>query len=113
MPPLGTKKEKIEALVLCFSENTSLNYNTSHQGLYKHVCGVKPLWNTFLKEQGVTSNSIRAGYTVYQYYLSQTNFQTSALKNFKGIESEKNMWIINKVQRVMYEVKQKHLKDTK
>lgn len=111
MPPLGTKKERIEALVLCFSENTSLNYNTSHQGLYEHVCGVKPLWNPFLEEQGIPLNSIRAGYAVYQYYLSQTNFQTNALKNFKGIKSEKNMRIIHKVQRVMHEVKQKHLKD--
>ena len=113
MPPLGTKKEKIEALALCFSENSSLNYNTSHQGLYEHVCGVKPLWNPFLEEQGIPLNSIRAGYSVYQYYLDQTNSNTKALKNFKGIASQENMWIINKVQRVMYEVKQKHLKDIK
>ena len=112
MPPLGTKKEKIEALALCYSENTSLDYNTSHQGLYSHVCGVKPLWSPFLKEQGIPHNSIRAGYSIYLYYLDQTNSPVKALKNFKGIESTKNMWIINKVQRVIYEVKQKHLKDT-
>ena len=102
--------EKIEALVLCFSES-SLDYDATHQGLYDHVCGVKPLWNDYLVEQGVEPNSILAGYTVYQYYLDKTNSETKALKEFKGIESKKKLWIVRKVQRVTNEVKDKHLKD--
>lgn len=104
-------EERIEALSLCYSENTSLEYNTSHQNLYEHVCGVKPLWNEYLAEQEVPPNSILAGYTVYLYYLDKTNSKTKALKEFKGIESAKTMWIVKKVQRVISEVKEKHLKD--
>ena len=79
--------------------------------MYDHVCGVKPLWNDYLVEQGVEPNSILAGYTVYQYYLDKTNSETKALKEFKGIESKKKLWIIRKVQRVTNEVKDKYLKD--
>ena len=79
--------------------------------MYDHVCGVKPLWNNYLVEQGIEPNSILAGYTVYQYYLDKTNSKTKALKEFKGIESKKKLWIIRKVQRVTNEVKDKYLKD--
>ena len=79
--------------------------------MYDHVCGVKPLWNDYLVEQGIEPNSILAGYIVYQYYLDKTNSETKALKEFKGIESKKKLWIIRKVQRVTNEVKDKHLKD--
>ena len=79
--------------------------------MYEHVCGVKPLWNDFLIEQGVEPNSILAGYTIYQHYLTKTSSQYKALKGFKGIISHKNFWIVNKVQRVLIEVKQIHLKD--
>lgn len=79
--------------------------------MYDHVCGVKPLWNDYLVEQGIEPNSILAGYTVYQYYLDKTNSETKALKEFKGIESKKKLWIIRKVQRVTNEVKDKYLKD--
>lgn len=79
--------------------------------MYDHVCGVKPLWNDYLVEQGVEPNSILAGYTVYQYYLDKTNSETKALKEFKGIESKKKLWIVRKVQRVTNEVKDKYLKD--
>lgn len=103
--------EKIEALVLCSSENFSLSKSTSHQGQYEHQCGVKPLWNSYLDEQGVERNSILAGYKVYEFYLEQTGSSTEALKDFKGIESKKKMWIVRKVQRVMKEVKELHLKD--
>ena len=50
--------------------------------MYDHVCGVKPLWNNYLVEQGIEPNSILAGYTVYQYYLDKTNSKTKALKEF-------------------------------
>lgn len=79
--------------------------------MYDHICGVKPLWNDYLVEQGIEPNSILAGYTVYQYYLDKTNSETKALKEFKGIESKKKLWIVRKVQRVTNEVKDKHLKD--
>lgn len=79
--------------------------------MYDHVCGVKPLWNNYLVEQGIEPNSILAGYTVYQYYLDKTNSKTKALKEFKGIESKKKLWVIRKIQRVTNEVKDKYLKD--
>lgn len=104
-------KKKIDALGLCFSENTSLEYDVSHQGLYEHVCGVKPLWNSYLDEQGVERNSILAGYTVYQYYLDKTNSETKALKKFKGIQSSEKNWIVKKVQRVISEVKEIYIKE--
>ena len=98
-------------MVLCFSENTSLEYDVSHQGLYEHVCGVKPLWNKYLAEQEVPLNSILAGYTVYLYYLDKTNSDTKALKRFKKIKSNNTIWIVHKVQRVISEVKEIYLKD--
>ena len=54
---------------------------------------------------GLDYNSVAGGYAVYQYYLDKTGKSTSALKEFKGIESKKKVWIINKVKKVTEEVK--------
>ena len=111
MPPIGTIEDKIEALVLCFSES-SLDKDASHQGLYSNICGNKPLWNEYLSDIGVQSNSILSGYTIYRYYLEENNNnKTMALKEYKGIKSHKNMWIIKKYKRVLNQVKSKHLKE--
>ena len=48
---------------------------------------------------------------MYQYYLDKTNSETKALKEFKGIESKKKLWVVRKIQRVTNEVKDKYLKD--
>ena len=109
-PPLGDLEDKIEALVLCFSESP-FDYEANHQGLYLDVCGVNPLWHPYLEEQDIPINSIQAGYAVYQFYLEQTGDRNKALKKFKGIQSKSNNWIIKKVRRVTREVKQLHLKD--
>lgn len=75
------------------------------------MCGVKPLWHPYLNEVGVPTNSILGGYTVYQFYLDKTGSTAKALKEFKGIESKKKLWVVRKIQRVTNEVKDKHLKD--
>lgn len=98
-------EEKIEALSLCYSESP-WNYDANHQGKYINVCGVNPYyWADHLKEQNIKVNSILAGYEVYRYYLGKTKSPILALKEFKGIESKRKMWIVYKVRRVTEEVK--------
>ena len=58
---------------MCFTES-SLNYETKHQGLYDGVCGVDPdIWNDYLADKGVHYNSLQGGLLVYKYYLKKTN----------------------------------------
>ena len=103
-------EEKIEALSLCYSESP-WNYDAKHQGKYINICGVNPYyWADHLKEQNIKVNSILAGYEVYRYYLGKTKSPIRALKEFKGIESKRKMWIVYKVRRVTEEVKSKNLK---
>lgn len=98
-------KPLIESLVICYSES-GLNYDAIHQGKYKGICGVVPeYWEDYLNELGLDYNSVAGGYAVYQYYLDKTGKNSSALKEFKGIDSKKKTWIINKVKKVIEEVK--------
>jgi hypothetical protein len=104
-------EKKIDALLLCFSES-ELNYNANHQGLYINICGVNPkYWDSFLSERGINTNSILAGYTIYQHFIDKTGSKTKALKEYKGIE--KNKWIIKKYKKVEKQIKSKHLKESK
>lgn len=108
---LGTE-EKIEALSLCYSESP-WDYNSKHIGggntRFINVCGVNPYhWADHLKEQNIKVNSILAGYEVYRYYLGKTKSPVLALKEFKGIESKRKMWIVYKVRRVTEEVKRQN-----
>lgn len=105
-------EEKIEALVLCYSESP-FDYKAKHYGGFIHVCGVDPLWNEFLRERNIKINSVKAGYEIYKYYLDKTNSSTKALKEFKGIESKSKMWIVHKVKRVTKEVKQEYKEEIK
>lgn len=87
-------------------------FDANHQGLYENICGNNPVfWSSFLKELGIKENSILAGYTIYKFYLSKTNDQSKAFKDYKGIKSKKNYWIVKKLNRVIKEVKEKHIKE--
>ena len=98
-------------MLYCYSES-ALNYNANHQGLYINICGNNPkYWDKYLKNLGIKSNSILAGYTIYQYYLDKNGNPTEALKEYKGIKSPKKFWIIKKVKRVEREIKKKHLEE--
>ena len=78
--------------------------------MYSNICGNNPrYWDDFLSERDIEPNSILAGYTIYQHFLDKTNDETKALKKYKGIQ--KNYWIIDKYNRVLNEVKQKHIKE--
>lgn len=108
-------EEKIEALVLCYSESP-FDYKAKHYGGFTHVCGVDPLWNDFLVERNIKINSVKAGYEIYKYYLDKTESSTKALKEFKGIDSKSKMWIVYKVKRVTKAIKQEYkipLKESK
>ena len=102
--------DKIEALSLCYSESP-FDYMAKHSGNYIDVCGVKPHWRDYIKEQGLKPNTIRAGYEVYRFYLEKNNGdKVKALKEFKGIESKDKMWIVKKVLDTTKEVKKYNLK---
>ena len=98
------------ALLVCISENTSLRYDTVHQGKYIHVCGVKPYWKDYLNSIGVEYNSLKAGLEVYKFYLNANNGdKKAAILDFKGaVKSKKVKKIVDKILVLEREIKWKH-----
>jgi hypothetical protein len=101
-------KNKRFTLLLCISENDSLDYNTSHQGLYENVCGVNPyLWSNYLNNIGVEVNSLTAGFKVYKFYLRKNKGnKKKALLDFKGVDkNEKVKKVVDKIIEIEKELK--------
>ena len=79
---------------------TFFDYNVKHAGGYAEgICGVTDHWNPLLEEKGIKKNSVAACIEIYNFLLEQNNYnQRAAIKEYKGIESKHNYWIIDKVQ---------------
>lgn len=76
-------------------------------GRTKGICGVIPFyWNDYLKSQGIKVNSLKACYAIFNKLKEEHNSNvTKTLKAYKGIESKKKEWIVDKVLTVTHEVK--------
>lgn len=95
----GNVDNKKLILALAFTES-SLNYKVKHKNdVAKGICGVVPKFHKeLLKENNVKINSLKACEVVYNYYLELNNGnKIAALKDYKGIESKSNMYLVYKV----------------
>lgn len=75
-------------------------YDVTHQGnVAQGICGIVPKHHKErLSEQGVKVNSLKACEIVYSYYLDKNNGnKILALKQFKGIKSKSNMYLVYRV----------------
>lgn len=86
-------------LALAFTES-SLDYNVKHKDdIAKGICGIVPKYHKeLLDEHNVKVNSLKACEVVYNYYLELNNGnKIKTLKDYKGIGSKKNMYLVFKV----------------
>ena len=75
-------------------------YDVTHQGnVAQGICGIVPKHHKErLSKQGVKVNSLKACEIVYSYYLDKNNGnKILALKQFKGIKSQSNMYLVYRV----------------
>ena len=94
-------------LALAFTES-SLNYNVKHKGdVAKGICGIIPVYHKeLLKDNNVKINSLKACEVVYEYYLQESKGnKVKALKEYKGISSKKNTYLIFKVIELEKKIK--------
>ena len=88
-------EEQATALAVGFSES-GWNYSADHQGEYSNICGNKPYWDDFLAEKNIPTNSLEACIVIYKHYKEKNNgSRFLAIKDYKGIKSPKNYYIIN------------------
>lgn len=73
----------------------------------KGICGIVPKFHEeLLKENNVKLNSLKACEVVYNYYLQENQGnKIKALKEYKGIESKENMYLVYKVIEIEKEIK--------
>ena len=98
----GEIENKSLVLALAFTES-SLNYKARHKGnVAVGICGIVPKFHKeLLKENNVKINSLKACELVYNYYLELNNGnKVAALKEYKGIESKSNMYLVYKVLEI-------------
>lgn len=89
-------------IALAYTES-SLDYKAKHKGSKAvGICGVIPKFHKeLLKENNTPINSLRACEVVYNYYLELNNGnKIKALKNYKGIESKDNIYLVYKVLEI-------------
>lgn len=97
-------------LALAFTES-SLDYYVNHRDGGKTVgpCGiVLRNWKDFLKEKNISPYSIRSCEAVFNELLEQYKTPYLALKKYKGIESQKKVWIVKKVFKIQKELIRKY-----
>ena len=85
-------------LALAFSES-SLDYEVKHKikGVIG-ICGVSKLyWQDLLKESNTKINSLKACEIIYNELLEKHNTKKAALKEYKGIISKNNNYLVDKV----------------
>ena len=91
-----SKADTIFIIYLCYSES-SLDYGAIHQGRYTNVCGVDPLWKSYLRERNVPYNSLQAGWEIFLYYYEKNNHdKLKAILEFKGVSKNKKVKAISK-----------------
>ena len=85
-------------MALAFTES-GLNYNAKHKNNEaKGICGIVPkYWNDVLKEHHVKINSLNACLVVYKELLNKHKNKRLALKEYKGVTSKSNLYLIDKV----------------
>lgn len=88
-------------VAIAFTES-SLDYNAKHEiKEVKGICGINTVfWKDELKNSGIKINSLNSCLYVYEYYFNKTKNKHKAIRLYKGIESNKNYWIIDKVIKI-------------
>lgn len=86
---------------------SSLNYKVKHKkDIAKGICGITDFHIDLLKENNVRVNSLKACEIVYNYYLELNNGnKVAALRDYKGIKSKSNMYLVYKVIEIEKELK--------
>lgn len=76
-----------------------MDYNAKHKAKNTiGICGINVnYWNDLLKENGVKANSLKACLVVYKKLLNKHKNKRLALKEYKGITSKSNLYLIDKV----------------
>lgn len=95
-------------MALAFTES-SLNYNVKHKGnVAKGICGIIPTYHKdLLEENNVRINSLKACEVVLASYLEENKGDLiKSLKDYKGIESKKNIYLVYKVLDIEKKIKQ-------
>lgn len=92
-------EEQATGLALGWTES-EWNHFATHNSSAQGICGVMPIWDPYLADLNIDPNSVEACIAIYNYYLNQTKSQVKALKEYKGIESNKHMWIVRKTLEV-------------
>lgn len=94
-------------IALAFTES-SLNYKVKHsRDIAQGICGVVPKFHKeLLKENNVKLNSLKSCEVVYNYYLELNNGnKVAAIRDYKGIKSNNNMYLVYKVIEIEKEIK--------
>lgn len=78
-----------------------------NRDIAKGICGITPKFHKELLEENNTKlNSLKACEVVYNYYLDLNNGnKINALKDYKGIESKDNMYLVYKVLEIEEKLK--------
>lgn len=86
-------EDQASAYALGWTE-TEWDYYAKHSSDAEGICGVMPLWNPYLKELNIKPNSLEACIAIFNFYKEQTGSTPKAIKEYKGVESKKHMWIV-------------------
>ena len=96
-------------LALAWTES-NWDYKAKHKSSARGICGVMPLWDPYLAELNINPNSVEACIAIYNFYLDQTESKTKAIKEYKGIESKKHMWLVHRTlevkQHILHKLKE-------
>lgn len=86
-------EDQASAYALGWTE-TEWDYYAKHSSDAEGICGVMPLWNPYLQELNIKPNSLEACIAIFNFYKEQTGSTPKAIKEYKGVESKKHMWIV-------------------
>lgn len=94
-------RNKAIVLAIAFTES-SLRYDVKHNEKWTiGIGGIRPNFYPDLFENGLNPNSLLAIEKVYLSLMDKfDNDKVSVLKHYKGIKSQKNMYLVNEVLRL-------------
>lgn len=95
-------------LAIAFTES-SLNYDAKHRiKTVEGICGINTIyWEDDLNENGIQVNSLTACLYVYEFYLDKTRNKKAAIKEYKGIKTKQNIYLVDKVIELENKIKGK------